>query len=225
MKSLAVRTIAGFLNLFLCLALLLFGPAWTLRYWQAWIYLLVFFVSCAWITLYLWRKDPALLERRVKAGPAAEKETSQKLIQALASLAFIGTMIVPSLDRRFGWSHVPLALVVAGDTLAALGFWVVFVVYRENTFAGATITVATDQQVISTGPYALVRHPMYSGALVMLLGTPLALGSWWGLAAFPVMLATIVARLLGEEKFLRKSLPGYAEYCQKVRYRLAPHLW
>jgi protein-S-isoprenylcysteine O-methyltransferase Ste14 len=224
-KSLALKTIAGFLNLFFCLALLLFAPARTLHFWQAWVYLLVFFISCAWITLYLWKKDPALLERRVKAGPTAEKETSQKLIQFLATLAFVGTMIVPSLDRRFGWSHVPLALVVAGDMLAALGFWIVFVVYRENTFAGATIGVAAGQTVISSGPYALIRHPMYSGALVMLLGTPLALGSWWGLFMFFPMLGVIVFRLLDEEKFLGKSLPGYDEYCQKVRYRLAPYLW
>ena len=225
MKNLALKTILGFANLVLVLAALLFLPAWTLRFWQAWVYLSVFAGSALWITVYLWMRDPALLERRVQAGPVAEKETTQKLIQAFASLAFIALLLLPSLDHRFSWSHLPLALVFAGDILEALGFWIVFLVYRENSFASATIAVASDQTVISTGPYAFIRHPMYSGVLVMLLGTPLALGSWWGLLMFPPMLLVIVLRLLDEERFLRKSLTGYDEYCRKVRFRLLPSVW
>ena len=225
MKNLALKTILGFANLVLVLAALLFLPAWTLRFWQAWVYLFVFAGSALWITVYLWKRDPALLECRVQAGPAAEKETTQKLIQAFASLAFIGILLVPSIDRRFYWSHVSLPIVMAGDVLVALGFWIVFLVYRENSFASTTITVAADQTVISSGPYASVRHPMYTGALVMLLGTPLALGSWWGLLMFPPMLLAIILRLLDEEKFLRKSLTGYSEYCATVRFRLLPSVW
>lgn len=225
MKNLALKTILGFANLILVLAALLFLPAWTLRFWQAWVYLFVFAGSALWITGYLWKRDPALLERRVQAGPVAEKETTQKLVQAFASLAFIGILLVPSLDRRFSWSHLPIALVIFGDVLVALGFWIVFLVYRENSFASATIAVATGQTVISTGPYVSVRHPMYSGALVMLFGTPLALGSGWGLLMFPSMLLVIVLRLLDEEKFLRKSLAGYSDYCATVRFRLLPHVW
>jgi len=224
-NTLAAKTILGFANLLLILAVLLFAPAWTLRFWQAWVYLAIFGGSSTLITIYLWKRDPALLERRVQAGPIAEKETTQKLIQAFASLAFIGILLLPSLDHRFAWSHPPFAMVILGDVLVVLGFLVVFLVYRENSFAAATIAVAAGQTVISTGPYAVIRHPMYSGALVMLLGTPLALGSRWGILMFLPMLLAIVFRLLDEERFLRKSLPGYDEYCRKVLYRLVPGIW
>jgi len=185
----------------------------------------VFTAASALITAYLWRFDPKLLERRVNAGPRAEKEKSQKLIQILASLAFIGTLVLPSLDRRFGWSRIPVVLVIASDALVALGFLAVFLVYKANTFTSATIEVAPNQPVISTGPYAIVRHPMYAGALVLLLATPPALGSSWGLVMLIPMTLVLVLRLVSEERFLRKSLPGYTEYCQKVRYRLAPLIW
>jgi protein-S-isoprenylcysteine O-methyltransferase Ste14 len=225
MNALATKTILGFAQLIIILGVLLFAPVWTFDFWQAWVYLFVFAASAALITAYLWRKDPRLLESRVNAGPAAEKESSQKLIQGLASLAFIGILILPSLDHRFAWSHVPLPVVIAGDVLVALGFLFVFIVLRENPFSAATIEVAADQAVIATGPYAIVRHPMYSGALVMLLGTPLALGSWWGLLMLIPMTIVIVWRLLDEERFLSKSLPDYAEYRQRVRYRLLPSVW
>jgi protein-S-isoprenylcysteine O-methyltransferase Ste14 len=207
------------------MGVLLLAPAWTLGYWQAWVYLFVFGASSALITAYLWKKDPQLLQRRISAGPGAEREKSQKLIQLLASGVFIGAMIVPPLDHRFCWSAVPLPVVVVGDVLTALGFLIVFRVFKENTFTAATIEVAHGQRVISTGPYAIVRHPMYSGALVILVGTPLALGSWWGLLMFILMIFTIAWRALDEERFLFKNLPGYAEYCQIVRYRLVPFVW
>ncbi len=225
MNALARKTILGFAQLIIMLGVLLFAPAWTFDFWQAWVYLFVFAALAALITAYLWRKDPRLLESRVNAGPGAEKETSQKLIQVLASLAFIGILVLPSLDHRFVWSHVPLSVVIAGDVLVALGFLFVFSVLRENPFSAATIEVAADQKVISTGPYAIVRHPMYSGALVMLLGTPLALGSWWGLLMLVPMTLVIVWRLLDEERFLSKNLQGYAQYRQRVRYRLLPPVW
>ena len=207
------------------MGILLFAPAWTFGYWQAWVYLFVFAASSALITAYLWEQDPKLLERRLNAGPAAEKDRIQKWIQLFASFAFIGAMILPSLDHRFLWSAVPLPVVIAGDVLVALGFLIVFLVFKENTFTAATIEVVSDQTVISTGPYAIVRHPMYSGALVMLLGTPLALGSWWGLLMFVPMVFTIAWRALDEERVLLTNLRGYEEYCQMVRYRLVPHVW
>lgn len=188
-------------------------------------YLFVFGASTALVSTYLWKKDPKLLERRINAGPGAETEKSQKLIQVLASFVFIGTLILPSLDHRFSWSAVPLTVVVTGDLLVALGFFLVFLVFKENTFTSATIAVASDQKVVSTGPYAVVRHPMYSGALVMLFGTPLALGSWWGLLMFIPMAFTIVWRARDEERFLLENLSGYKEYCQIVRYRLVPFVW
>jgi protein-S-isoprenylcysteine O-methyltransferase Ste14 len=224
-SSLAKRTITGFAQLIVGLGILLFAPAWTLDFWQAWVYLIVFAGSSASITVYLWRNDPKLLERRLHAGPRAESERSQQLIQTLASFAFATVLIFPALDHRFSWSNVPTLVVIVGDIFVALGLLIVFIVYRENTFAAATIEVAADQKVISTGPYAIVRHPMYSGALVMLFGTPLALGSWWGLLTVIPITLVIVWRLLGEEAFLSNHLQGYAGYRQRGRYRLLPFIW
>jgi protein-S-isoprenylcysteine O-methyltransferase Ste14 len=223
--GLAGRTLLGFAQLVAFMAAALFGPAWTFDYWQGWAYVGVFAGSSALITAYLWKHDRQLLERRVKAGPVAENQRRQQLIQVCASLAFIGILVLPSLDRRFAWSHVPAAVAVAGDVLVALGFFAVFLVFKENTFTAATIEVAADQRVIETGPYRIVRHPMYAGALVMLFGTPFALGSWWGEAFFIALALVIVWRLLDEEKFLSKNLPGYERYCAKVRYRLIPFVF
>ncbi len=213
------------MQLFVFLGAALFAPAWTLDFWQAWVYLFVFTASSALITVYLWKHDPKLLERRVQAGPHAENEKSQRIIQVFASLAFIGILVVPSLDHRYLWSRAPLFVVIAGEVLVALGFLAVFLVYKENSFTSATIEVAVDQKVISTGPYAIVRHPMYAGALVMLFGTPLALASWWGTLMIVPMTFVIVVRLLNEETFLKKNLPGYTEYCRRVRFRLVPWFW
>jgi protein-S-isoprenylcysteine O-methyltransferase Ste14 len=224
-NNLACKSVLGFTQLITFLGILLLAPAWTLDYWQAWVYLIVFAASAALITAYLWKKDPKLLERRINAGPGAENEKGQKLVQVLASFVFIGTMILPSLDHRFSWSAVPMIVVVAGDLLVALGFLMVFLVFKENTFAAATIAVAPDQRVVSTGPYAVVRHPMYSGALIILFGTPLALGSWWALLMFIPMAFTILWRSRDEERFLLRNLFGYKEYCQIVRYRLVPYFW
>ena len=219
------KTIAGFVQLIAIMALLLFAPAWTLHYWQAWIYLAVFGCSSLLITVDLWRRDRELLERRLKAGPGAETRRRQNWIQALASLSFLALLLVPSLDRRFGWSQIPVTVVAAGNLLVAAGFLVVYRVFRENTFTAGTIEIAEQQTVVSTGPYAVVRHPMYAGALVLLLGTPLALGSWWDLLSLFPMTAVLVARQLDEEEYLARGLRGYREYCQKVRFRLLPFVW
>jgi len=189
------------------------------------LYILVFTTSAALITLYLWNRDPRLLQRRLNAGPTAEHEQSQRLIQLVAALAFIALFVVSSLDRRFSWSNVPTSIVIAADIVVVVGFLVVFVVFRENTYTAATIEVAAEQAVVSSGPYALVRHPMYAGALLLLLGTPVALGSWWGLVMLIPMFLAIVWRLIDEEKFLSSNLTGYAEYRKIVRYRLIPLIW
>lgn len=225
MKDLNKKAIAGLLRLVPTLAVLLFVPVWTFDYWQAWVFLAVFFVAILAITLYLIKKDPKLLGRRVKAGPWAEKEKSQKIIQVLATIAFIVVLVFPAFDHRFSWSPVPPYAAVAGDVLVVLGLLIVFLVFKENTYTAGVITVEAGQKVISTGPYARVRHPMYAGALVMLLGVPLALGSWWGLLTFIPITIVIVWRLLEEEKFLLENLPGYSEYRNGVRYRLVPYIW
>ena len=177
MNNLHTKAWVALLLLFLAMAALLFIPPWTLDYWQAWMFLAVYFAASAAITLYLMKKDPQLLARRMSGGPAAEKLPAQRIIMSLTSLGFIGLLVVPALDRRFGWSHMPPGVALAGDVLVGLGFLGVFFVFRENSFTSATIELAPDQKVISTGPYALVRHPMYAAALVMLLGIPIALGS------------------------------------------------
>ena len=207
------------------MAALLFGGAGTFDWWQAWLYLVVYFGASIAITLYLVRKDPALLARRMRGGPWAEKQPAQQLIMVLASVAFIGLIVLPALDRRFGWSHMPAPVSIAGDVLVTLGWLGIHRVFRENSFTSATIELAPGQRVISSGPYAIVRHPIYATALVMLLGRPIALGSWWGVLGLLVITPALIWRIVDEEKFLAGNLPGYAAYNQRVRYRLIPHLW
>jgi protein-S-isoprenylcysteine O-methyltransferase Ste14 len=225
MSTLHQKAFGGLLILFLVMASVLFLAAGTLDYWQAWTFLAVYVALSVAITLYLAKQDPGLLERRMSGGPLAEKRTSQKIIMSVTSLGFIGLLVVPALDRRFAWSHMPPSVAVAGDVLMALGWLVIFFVFKENTFTSATIELAPGQRVISTGPYALVRHPMYAGALIMLLGIPIALGSWWGALVIVAIMPALIWRLIDEERFLARNLPGYAEYQEKVRYRLIPRVW
>jgi len=225
MKSLSAKAWLALAVLAVVMGLLLFGPAGTFHYWQAWVYLSIFTVASILTTLYLLREDRALLERRMSGGPMAEKRPAQKLIMLCTSIGFMALLIVPALDHRFGWSAVPLGGVVAGDVLVAIGFYLVSLVYRENTFTSATIEIAENQKVISNGPYAIVRHPMYASASLYLLGTPLALGSYWGLVPIAAMMPFLIWRLLDEERFLARNLPGYTEYQKRVRHRLVPFVW
>jgi protein-S-isoprenylcysteine O-methyltransferase Ste14 len=225
MASLASRAWISLVLLAAFMGALIFGLAGTLRYWQAWVYLFLFFGLSALLTRELLRRDPALLERRMKGGPQAERRPAQRIIMVGASLAFLSLLAVPALDFRLHWSSVPVAGVVLGNVLFAIGFLFVGRVYRENTYTSATIEIHEGQRVIDTGPYAIVRHPMYSGALLYMLGTPLALGSYWGLLGFVLMLLAIVWRLQDEERMLARELPGYAEYRERVRWRLLPGVW
>ena len=225
MRNINAKAWLSLVALAVVMGLLLFVPTWTIHYWQAWVYLLIFTGASLLTTLYLMKKDPALLERRMRGGPTAEKRRTQKLIMICTSIGFIALLVVPALDHRFGWSATPLSVVLVGDVLVTIGFYFIFRVYKENTFTSATIEVAEDQKVISTGPYAIVRHPMYASALLYLLGTPLALGSFWGLLPFVAMMPFLIWRLYDEERFLGENLSGYREYQKKVRYRLLPHIW
>jgi protein-S-isoprenylcysteine O-methyltransferase Ste14 len=222
---LLVRAFAGFAFLFAVMAAVLFGAAGTLDWSRGWWALAVFFGSAGLITVWLWVRDQALLERRVKAGPGSEPDPMQNVVQALAGLVFLSIIAVPGLDRRFGWSHVPLAVSIAGDVMMAIGFLIVFLTFRANSFTAGTIELAEGQHVIDSGPYAFVRHPMYAGALIMLVGLPLALGSWWGLLPTAAMVPVLVWRLTREEAFLAANLAGYGDYRARVRYRLAPIVW
>jgi protein-S-isoprenylcysteine O-methyltransferase Ste14 len=196
-----------------------------LSFWQAWVYLAVFAICTMLITLYLVKYDQELLAGRVQAGPIAETQRIQQILQSLASLFFIGLFIIPGLDFRFGWSKVPPIISWIADGLVALGFSIVFLVFRENRYTRATIEVSAEQKVISTGPYQVVRHPMYAGALLLIIFTPIALGSWVAMPFAVPLFLVIIARLLDEERFLTANLSGYKEYCQKVRYRLIPFIW
>jgi len=204
---------------------LLFGTAGTVQYWQAWAYVSIFLGASVLTTLYLMTKDPALLARRMRGGPMFEREGTQRIIMVFTSLGFIALLVMPALDHRFGWSAVTIWGVVLGDVLVAIGFYFIFLVYRENTFTAATIEVAAGQKVIATGPYAVVRHPMYASGSLYMLGTPLALGSYWGFLALAAMTPFLLWRLLDEERILTRDLPGYAGYRQRVRHRLVPMVW
>ncbi len=225
MKDLNKKAAGGLAQFLIGLALLLLLPAGTVDYWQAWIFLAVFSSSVLAITVYLMKNDPELLERRLRAGPAAEKEKIQRIIQSAAGLAFLTAMVCPAIDHRFAWSMVPWYVTAVGDALVALGLLIIFFVFKENTYTSATIEIHPEQTVVSTGPYAIVRHPMYAGAIVMLLGVPLALGSWWGLLTIIPISLMIAWRLLEEEKLLAANLPRYSEYRNRVRYRLVPLIW
>ncbi len=225
MKSLTQRALGGFAWFLLVLVLLLFGPAWSITYGEAWVYLVLYLGTGLWITLYFLKHDPALIERRLAVGPKAEKEVGQKIIQGVAAVLVLSLYVVASLDHRFHWSEVPLAWVVLGDVGVVLGSWMIFVVFRENSFAAATIKVDEGQRVISTGPYGWVRHPMYTGSLVGFFAAALALGSWWALIPAGLLMVILVVRLTAEERFLAKNLAGYEEYRRKVRWRLVPYGW
>jgi protein-S-isoprenylcysteine O-methyltransferase Ste14 len=222
MASVSARAWLGLVFVTIVMGLLLFLPAGSTRYWQACVYLAVYSAASLSITLYLMKKDPALLKRRLSAGPTAEKGKPQKIIMLIASIASIASLVVPALDHRSMWSSGPLYMVIAGDVLTALSFYIMLLVFKENTFTSATIEITEAQKVISTGPYALVRHPMYAGGLLLFIGTPLALGSYWGLLAFVAALPALIWRLSDEEWFLSRNLPAYTEYCAKVRWRLIP---
>ena len=225
MKNLNAKAWFSLVVLAVVMGLLLFVPAGTVRYWPGWAYLSIFFGAAALTTRYLMRHDPALLERRMKGGPTAETRPVEKVIMLAASAGFIALLVVSALDHRHAWSVVPLYGVLAGDGLVAIGFYFIFLVYRENTFTSATIEIAADQTVISTGPYAVVRHPMYASGMLYMFGTPLALGSYWGLVPLAAMLPFLIWRLFDEERMLSEHLPGYTDYQRKVRYRLLPALW
>ena len=223
--NLILQTARTFLIGIVVLSALILLPAWTLDYWQAWVFIVVFTTSANAIGVYLTLKDPALLERRKKFGPRAEQRPAQRIIITLGVVGFLGSMVFSALDHRFRWSSVPTSIALAGDALLVLGFLIDLLVFRENSYGASNIEVTADQKVISTGPYAIVRHPMYVGVLFMGLGTPLALGSWWGLLLVLLMVPVLALRILDEEKLLEHDLPGYTAYEHKVRYRLVPSVW
>lgn len=206
-------------------ATLLFWPAGTLDYWQAWVFIAVFIAATMIPSIYLAVKNPAALRRRMKAGPTAETRPVQRVAIVGTVVSVVAVLVLSALDHRFGWSQVPTAVVVVGLVLVAFGLVFAQLVVIQNNYAAATITVEAEQKVVSTGLYGVVRHPMYVGALIMMAGTPLALDSYWGLVAVIPGLAVLALRIVDEENMLRDELDGYREYLEKVHYRLVPYVW
>ena len=223
--NLALRTARSAVIGLVVLGVLVFVPAGTLAYWQGWAFIIVFTVATNIIGIYLALRDPALLERRLKAGPRAETRPAQKALIAIAFASSIALVVLSAFDHRFGWSAVPDGVAVLGNALVAIGLVENLWVFRENSYGASTIEKMADQKVISSGPYALVRHPMYVGVLILAIGAPLALGSYWGLLFLLITVTVLVLRILDEERMLAAELDGYPAYMRKVRYRLVPGIW
>jgi len=223
--KLAVQTAASSLIGLGFFALTLFLPAGTFAYWQAWVFIAVFTATTIGPSLYLAIAYPEALQRRLRAGPTAETRPVQRVIVTAIFVLATALFVVSALDHRFGWSSVPVWLVVVGNVLVAVGLVLAQLVVIQNNYAAANITVEPDQALASTGLYSVVRHPMYAGALLMMIGTPLALDSYWGLVVLAPSLAVLAARILDEEALLTEELGGYREYLTRVRYRLVPGVW
>ncbi|BBX62897.1 membrane protein [Mycobacterium saskatchewanense] len=221
----AVRLTASSIFGLASLAVILFLPAGTLHYWQAWVFMAAFTTASIIPTIYLARTNPAALRRRMRAGPRAETRTAQKVIITGSFVDLFAMMAFSAFDHRMGWSSAPVWLCLVGDVLVVTGLSVAMLVIVENSYAAATITVEAGQQVASGGLYQFVRHPMYVGNVIMMVGVPLALGSYWGLLFVIPGIAVLVFRILDEEELLIQDLTGYREYAQRVRYRLVPHVW
>ncbi len=201
---------------------ILFVPAGTLAYWEAWVYLAILLIPMFFVFRYLLKNDPQLLERRMQMR---EREVAQQRIIKLSYLYFLLAFVLPGLDRRWGWSDVPPFVAIAADLLVMLGYGLFVLVLRENQYASRTVQVEQGQRVISSGPYALVRHPMYLGVSLMYLASPLAQGSYWALLPGLLIIPILVARIANEEKVLERDLNGYRGYEQSTRYRLLPGVW
>jgi protein-S-isoprenylcysteine O-methyltransferase Ste14 len=221
-RKLGASMLTGLIELVVLLLLVVFAPAGTLHWWQGWAFFAVFLGLSLIVIAYFSKRDPHLLANRISH---TEQRGRQMWIAGALRLTWCVSVILPGLDHRFHWSHLSAGIAILGDVLVVAGYAAIFLALRENTFAASTVKVESEQRVISTGPYALLRHPMYAGAVLMFVGTPLALGSLWGLLIVPPLLVALVARLLDEERFLREQLPGYKEYVGTVRHRLVPYVW
>ncbi|MGH6860746.1 MAG: methyltransferase family protein [Phyllobacterium sp.] len=225
LDALRKSTLVANAKAFLVLVLLIHVPAFTFGFWQGWLYVVVFSACALWAALYFLKHDPALVASRQKAGAGAEREKSQKWIQGIASVVGCAMFVVPGIERHFTGLPLPVPLVILADMLVAGGFWIVYLSLRENSHASSIIEVKSGQPVVSTGPYALVRHPMYSGCVLLFLATPLALGSLWALPFAIVLVLVLAIRLLDEERYLKANLQGYDAYCRKVKVHLVPYVW
>jgi protein-S-isoprenylcysteine O-methyltransferase Ste14 len=221
-RSLVTRLIFRTIISVIFVIAFLFIPAGSLHYWQGWVFMAILFVPMPITSAYFLKRDPQLVERRLQTK---EKSSEQRIIVRILQLVVFASLLIPGLDYRFGWSRVPLWLTILSQVIVFAGYLITIWVMKENSFAARTVQVEEGQRVISTGLYRFVRHPMYSGAILMFLFTPLALGSWWALPGSFLFIPLLVLRILNEEKILRRDLPGYSEYCLRTPSRLVPLVW
>lgn len=216
------KIIFVFIVAVITIAMALFLPAGTLDYWQGWVYMGIVLIPAAFVVSYFLRTDPEFLERRMKYK---EKEAKQKKVIKWTTILFIIGFLIPGFDYHFGWSNMPNELCMLADVFVLLGYMICFLAFKENSYAARTVEVMKGQKVISTGPYSIVRHPMYIGVIMMYLATPIALGSYLALPFFILIVPFIIYRILNEEEVLLRGLKGYKEYCEKTKYRLIPFIW
>jgi len=221
-KSFRRMVITRFTGLFIILGSMFFLPAWTFKYWQAWVYMLILVVPMFFIVRYLYKNDPELLKRRLRMK---ERQKTQRLIQIVIGPFFLLAFIIPGFDYRWHWSTVPLIVVIISEVLVLLSYLFIGLVFKTNSYASRIVEVEKDQKVITTGPYAIVRHPMYLGVLIMYVFSSLALGSYWALIPMSLIIPILFARIKEEEEELLQNLAGYKEYLTKTRYRLLPGVW
>jgi protein-S-isoprenylcysteine O-methyltransferase Ste14 len=214
----AIRLILGFL----IIGAFFFFSAGTVNYWQAWMWMTTLFIPMILMLIYLAKNDPTLLERRTRMK---ETRSAQKLIVAASTLYYLIVFLLPGFDKRFGWSTVPGWLSIAADCIMLSGYALFLLVLKTNSYASRVVEIQQGQQVISAGPYSIVRHPMYLAMLLMMIFTPLALGSYWGMLVSIALIFLLAVRAKNEEELLMKELPGYREYAEKTRYRLFPGIW
>ncbi len=221
-RKLMRRAFAALGGSLIFFAVCFFVPAGTLDWWQAWAYIGILLVPMSFSLRYFFRADPELLDRRLRFR---EREKEQRKFQKYSYPVFFLAYLIPGFDRRFGWSSVPLEIVILSEILVLAGYVMVARVFMQNSFASRVIEVEKEQKLIDTGLYARIRHPMYAGVLVMYCFSPLALGSWPAavvMLGIPIMLTM---RIRNEEEVLLRELPGYREYMQRVRYRIIPGIW
>jgi protein-S-isoprenylcysteine O-methyltransferase Ste14 len=221
-RNLTAATLAYALGGIIAIAALFFLCAGTFDYWQAWVFIVLTVIILAPMIIWLLRNSPDLMARRMQAR---ERETSQKLVAFLVAILFSLVLILPGFDRRFSWSQVPLWLELLGFALLIAAYVLYMRVVQVNRFASRAIEVVKGQEVVRTGPYTIVRHPMYLADILFGLGLALALGSYWTLFPALAILPTLAWRAYNEEKTLLGGLPGYADYTHKVRWRLIPGIW
>ena len=222
LNTLIKKVILRFGMFIVIMGLLFFLPAGTLRYWEAWVYMAILVTPMIIFLFYIIKHDPDLLERRMRTK---EKETEQKTITKIGSFIFILIYLIPGFDQRYGWSSVPVEIIIIADIIVLGGYLLFVRVLLENSYASRIVEVERQQKVITTGPYKIVRHPMYSAVLLMYSFGPLALGSYWAMIGSVLLILILIARINNEEKVLSRELEGYQNYLDKTKYRLVPGIW